>query len=94
MSFIENLIDYVINGNCSKNSFKWYLLSGHLFNAVLQADEHNRANFVSLAEWIHHRAPEACYGCAEAVEAWIKVGGLRGTGGETAVAIWRASLTQ
>ncbi len=93
MSFIENLIDYIINGACSKGSFKWYLLSGHLFEAVLHADLANKANFVALVEWISRYAPSNCYGSAEQVNEWIAQGGLRGMS-EAQVVAWQTSLEQ
>jgi len=78
--FERALREYVLDGVHSEGSFKWYLLSGQLFEASRKADSGNLRQMRELVEWIRTYAPAACYGSPEKVRAWMEKGGLQGLG--------------
>jgi len=71
---------YVLDGVLSEGSFKWYLLTGQLFEAYRKADSGNLRQMRELVEWIHRYAPNASYGSVENVRSWNNKEGLQGLG--------------
>ena len=89
MSFKSNIIEYITRGIISPGSFKWYLMSGQLYEAVRKADTDNKAQFVQLVDWIYSVAPMVCYGTVAKVSEWMEGGGLEGMNGTAGVVAWK-----
>lgn len=92
MTFIDNLIQYIMEGTISRGSFKWYLLSGNLFEAVRHADGDNITRLPELVGWLWVHAPVECFGDEEKIHDWITIGGMTGKHGVAYAAAWRSTL--
>ena len=94
MSFIDNLIQYIMEGTISRGSFKWYLLTGNLFMAVRHADGENIQRLPELAGWLFSYAPDKSYGSEASVTAWIEAGGMIGIHGEAHTLAWKSTVKE
>ena len=92
MSFIDNIIQYITDGTVSRGSFKWYLLTGNLFEAVRHADDYNIDRLPELVQWLWMHAPCGCYGDEDNVCNWIEVGGMIGKHGVAYTAAWKSTV--
>lgn len=94
MGFIDNIIEYITDGTCSRGSFKWYLLTGNLFEAIRHADDFNIEIIPSLVQWLWTYAPISSYGSEDNVVNWIKESGLIGKFGEAYTSAWQSTLKE
>jgi len=92
MSFIDNMIEYITDGTISRGSFKWYLLTGNLFEAVRHADDFNVVALPQLVRWLWSKAPIGSYGSIDNVNSWAKEGGMIGKFGEAHTAAWLSTV--
>lgn len=92
MGFIDNIIEYITDGSISRGSFKWYLLTGNLFEAVRHADDYNIDVLPQLVQWLWTYAPIGSYSHEDNVVAWSKAGGMIGKFGEAYAAAWKSTL--
>lgn len=77
----EGMINYIEDG-VPPGSFLAAVLENNLTMAVMKADHINRHRIVDFVEYLMWFSPNGCYGNEEAVQNWIKTGGLRGLGYE------------
>ncbi len=70
---LEALDRYWIHGY-SPGSFLSALLCGDIFNAIVRADQWNKAALGHIAYYIAHNAPRGSYGSPELVQDWINQG--------------------
>lgn len=94
MTFINNIIEYILEGTISRGSFKWYLLTSNLFEAIRHADSDNIKRLPELVGWLWTNAPVSCYGNEENVTLWIEDGGLIGKFGDAYAATWKSMLKE
>lgn len=94
MGFFDNIIEYITDGTCSRGSFKWYLLTGNLFEAIRHADDNNIKIIPQLVQWLWAKAPIESYGSEDKVNAWIDVGGLIGIHNIAYTAAWKSTLKE
>ena len=59
-------------------SFMTAVLTNDLMGAFSRADDENRARLFDTCKFLHWDAPRGCHGSQDAVDYWIKVGGLEG----------------
>lgn len=74
---VDGLRMYIRLGRCC-GSFMDSVLSNNLKDAVMLADDVNRAVLVQTVDWLYNNAPAACWGSRDAVRAWEQAGGLVG----------------
>lgn len=92
MSFIDNMIEFITDGTISRGSFKWYLMTGDLFEAVRHADDYNIEVIPQLVQWLWTYAPVGSYGDEDKVVSWVKEGGMIGKLGEAYTAAWISTV--
>lgn len=67
---IEALERYV-KDRIEPGSFLMAVLSNNLKEACGRADMYNRRRIFEYCEWLYNKAPSACWGSPERVEAWL-----------------------
>jgi len=68
---------YVIKG-IRPGGYLNAVICNNLFQALGQADQHNRHAIGTLATFINSKCPAACFGNPELVQDWIDQDGLAG----------------
>lgn len=53
--------------------FMTAVLCNDLHDAMGRADEINRARIFDIVSWLHNFAPRDCWGCREAMAAWVQM---------------------
>lgn len=94
MGFFDNIIEYIMDGTISRGSFKWYLLTGNLFEAIRHADDNNIEIIPQLVQWLWAKAPISSYGSIDIVVSWAKAGGMIGKFGEAHTAAWESTVRE
>lgn len=92
MTFIDNIIQYIMEGTITRGSFKWHLLTGNLFEAVRQADPDNFKLIPELVTWLFTYGPSDSYGSEASVTSWIEAGGMIGIHGEAHTLAWKSTI--
>lgn len=92
MGFIDNLIQYIMEGTITRGSFKWYLLTGNLYEAIRNADGTNIDRLPELVGWLWAHAPVECYGDEDKVNEWLRIGGMTEKYGVAYTAAWKSTL--
>lgn len=74
---VDGMVRYLLKG-VPPGSFLTAVLSGDLFGALRGADHINETALVGYARFLTNCAPMGAYGSPEAVNDWIKSGGIFG----------------
>ena len=73
----EGLAHYIMYG-LRPGHFLQAVLENDLKEAVARADGHNAAALAGYVRFLYNGAPIMCWGTEELVNAWVKLGGLKG----------------
>lgn len=73
------LQDYIEYG-IPPGSFLEAVITNNLLESFARADEINAKRVGDIVKFMYQFAPLECWGSREAMEKWIKDGGLRGKG--------------
>ena len=69
---------YILHGELESNGFFRSLVENNLARAIIRADASNLIQMKQWALWMINHVPEAAWGSKEAVDNWIKAGGIFG----------------
>jgi len=71
-------LERYINHGSTPGGFLVAVLSNNLKEAIWRADDENIENLPAYINYMTYEAPSGCWGSLEAMNAWIKKGGLEG----------------
>ena len=71
------LLRYV-NSGVPPGGFLFAVIEGDLHAACGKADDQNMSLLPVYSAWLYNRAPAGCFGFKNAIDGWVKKGGLKG----------------